>query len=55
MSDEVAIALIGLASSLVTGLSAAITMLARRVHQNTVAVTKMTAVFYALTGTSGDE
>lgn len=41
MSDEVAIQLISLASTIVTGISAAVTVLARRVSQNTVAVTAM--------------
>lgn len=57
MSDEVAIALIGLLSSMLTGVSAALTVLARRVHQNTVAVTavseRMTALLVAITGKPG--
>ena len=43
MSDEVAIALIGLLSSIVTGISAAVTVLARRVKQNTVVLTAFSA------------
>lgn len=43
MSDEVAIALIGLLSSIVTGISAAVTVLARRVNQNTVVITAFSA------------
>lgn len=43
MSDEVAIALIGLLSSIVTGISAAVTVLARRVNQNTVVLTAFSA------------
>lgn len=43
MSDEVAIQLISLASTVVTGISAAVTVLARRVSQNTVAVAAMSA------------
>lgn len=43
MSDEVAIQVISLASTIVTGISAAVTVLARRVSQNTVAVTAMSA------------
>lgn len=41
MSDEVALALISLVSTVIT-------VLARRVHQNTVAVTVMTAKFETL-------
>lgn len=48
MSDEVAIQLISLASTIVTGASAALTVLARRVHQNTIAVTAMSAKFDTL-------
>lgn len=43
MSDEVAIQVISLASTIVTGISAAVTVLARRVAQNTAAVTTMSA------------
>lgn len=43
MSDEVAIALIGLLSSIVTGISAAVTVLARRVNQNTAVLTAFSA------------
>ena len=43
MSDEVAIAMIGLLSSIVTGISAAVTVLARRVNQNTVVLTAFSA------------
>jgi hypothetical protein len=48
MSDEVAIALIGLLSSIVTGISAAVTVLARRVNQNTVVLTAFSAKVDAL-------
>ena len=43
MSDEVAIAMIGLLSSIVTGISAAVTVLARRVNQNIVVLTAFSA------------